>query len=111
MKRSTDCAHEACECRAERFSPYCSAECQTAATQASATGGCACGHGACHAKDAASGRSLDGNQGEGNREADRLYREGATEFARSGRASEAARDAAVDLDELERAGRKQREKL
>lgn len=76
------------------------------------SGGCGCKHGACDAKKK-DADSMDGNQGEGNREADKRYREGATEFANSGRVSEAARDAAaeVGLDELERAGRKQREKL
>jgi len=56
-----------------------------------------------------------GNQGEGNRAADRRYREKATDFARSGRldpaaeearraVEEGARDAGVDdeLDQLER---------
>jgi hypothetical protein len=52
-------------------------------------------------------RSLGGNQGEGNREADRRYREGASEFARSGRAEPAAREArrAVDAEEEELEGR------
>lgn len=46
----------------------------------------------------------DGNQGEGNREADRRYREKATEFARSPRARDAAKEArrALDEGELER---------
>jgi hypothetical protein len=43
----------------------------------------------------------DGNQGEGNREADRRYREKATEFARSPRAREAADEARRALDEGE----------
>ncbi len=107
MKSSTECAHEACHCRAEPYSRYCSMQCEAAAAQASAS--CACGHTACHARDEATERSIDGNQGEGNREADRRYREGATNFANSGRTREAARDAAVDLDELEIEGRKQRE--
>jgi hypothetical protein len=48
-------------------------------------------------------RPSDGNQGEGNREADRRYREKASEFARSPRAKEAADEArqALDEDELE----------
>lgn len=45
----------------------------------------------------------NGNQGEGNREADRRYREKATEFANSPRAGDAAREArrAVDEGELD----------
>ena len=46
-------------------------------------------------------RDIGGNQGEGNREADRRYREGAKRFAESGRSEEAARDAADDLDDGE----------
>ncbi len=107
MKSSTERAHEACDCRAAPASRYCSAACEAAAEQASVS--CACGHTACHAKNEAAERFIDGNQGEGNREADRRYREGATKFARAGRAREAARDAAVDLDALEIEGRKQRE--
>jgi len=41
----------------------------------------------------------DGMQGEGNREADRRYRENASEFARSPRAREAAEEARRELDE------------
>jgi hypothetical protein len=41
----------------------------------------------------------DGNQGEGNREADRRYREKASEFARSPRARDAAEEARRELDE------------
>ena len=47
-------------------------------------------------------RSADGNQGEGNREADRRYRESASDFARSGRvkaAGEEARRSVEDEDE------------
>ena len=65
---------------------------------------------------------ISGNQGEGNREADRRYREKATEFAKSDRAERAAneaqramegehaRDAGAQeqLDELDRAEREQR---
>ena len=69
MKNASDCAHELCGCRAERASRFCSPECEASAAQAS--GRCDCGHGACLAKAEASERSLDGNQGEGNREADR----------------------------------------
>lgn len=47
-------------------------------------------------------RSIDGNQGEGNREADRRYREGATNFERSGRVPEAADDARRAVEEEER---------
>ena len=63
-----------------------------------------------------------GNQGEGNRGADRRYREKATDFARSGRVDpaaeearrsveEGARDAGVgdELDQLERNKRALRE--
>ncbi|HEX2486410.1 MAG TPA: hypothetical protein VHQ66_13965 [Myxococcota bacterium] len=46
-------------------------------------------------------RDIGGNQGEGNREADRRYREDAKRFAESGRSEEAARDAADDLDDDE----------
>jgi hypothetical protein len=47
-------------------------------------------------------RSIDGNQGEGNREADRRYREGATNFERSGRVPKAADDARRAIEEDER---------
>ena len=107
MKSPTECALEDCGCRVEPAFRYCSAGCEAAAARASTS--CSCGHMACHSKDQAADRSIDGVQGEGNREADRRYREGATKFANSGRTEEAARDAAVDLDELEREGRKQRE--
>jgi hypothetical protein len=40
-----------------------------------------------------------GNQGEGNRGADRLYREGATRFAHSDRADPAAEDARRSIEE------------
>jgi hypothetical protein len=110
MKSPNDCAHEGCGCRAEGASRYCSTACETAGAKAS--GGCGCKHDGCDAKKKDAG-SIDGNQGEGNREADKRYREGATEFAKSGRVSEAARDAAaeVGLEELDREGKRQREKL
>ena len=104
MKSPSDCAHEACGCRAERASQFCSAECGASAAKASR--GCDCGHEGCHAKES-SKHSLGGNQGEGNREADRRYREGATEFAASGRVGEKAREAADDVEARERGGRKQ----
>jgi hypothetical protein len=47
----------------------------------------------------ADSRSIHGIQGEGNREADRRYREEAQKFAESGRVNDAARDAADSLDE------------
>lgn len=47
----------------------------------------------------AASRSIQGIQGEGNREADRRYREEAQKFAESGRVNDAARDAADSLDE------------
>ena len=70
-------------------------------------------------------RDISGNQGEGNREADRRYREKATEFAQSDRAEQAAdearrsvegeaeRDAGAGpaLDDLERAQREQRRRM
>jgi hypothetical protein len=113
MKSPGDCAHEACGCKARGASNYCSNACEAGAERASASASaaCNCKHDGCAAKGESADQSIDGNQGEGNREADRRYREGATEFARSGKASEAARDAAVDLDALEREGRKMREKL
>ena len=68
---------------------------------------------------------LSGNQGEGNREADRRYREKASEFAKSDRAEraanearravegDAARDAGVEeqLDEIAREEREQRRRM
>jgi hypothetical protein len=63
--KSICCAHGACECQVEPRAKFCSASCESAA--ASDGGDCACGHGACRTAD----RSLDGVQGEGNREADR----------------------------------------
>jgi hypothetical protein len=50
---------------------------------------------------------IGGVQGEGNREADRRYREGAKRFAESGRVKEAAREAAKEVDE-EKGGSKRR---
>jgi hypothetical protein len=47
-------------------------------------------------------RSIDGNQGEGNREADRRYREAATAFARSDGVKEAAQEALRAIEEDER---------
>jgi hypothetical protein len=47
-------------------------------------------------------RSLEGNQGEGNREADRRYREAATSFERSGRVPKAAEEARRSVEEEER---------
>jgi hypothetical protein len=46
-------------------------------------------------------RPSNGNQGEGNREADRRYREKASEFARSPRAKPGADEARRALDEGE----------
>jgi hypothetical protein len=46
-------------------------------------------------------RPSDGLQGEGNRAADRRYREKASEFARSPRAREAAEEAERAIDEAE----------
>jgi hypothetical protein len=106
MKKPGDCIHEPCGCRAERGSRFCSAECEASAAQAASD--CECGHGACIAHDRSSERSIAGNQGEGNREADRRYRESASEFARSGRVEDAARKAADDLEELERGKRNRR---
>jgi hypothetical protein len=42
-----------------------------------------------------------GNQGEGNRKADRRYREAATEFAESPRAEQAAEEARRSVEEGE----------
>ncbi|MGH2901221.1 MAG: hypothetical protein ACRDMZ_21270, partial [Solirubrobacteraceae bacterium] len=90
-----------CGCRARRASRFCSAECEASAAQASPE--CECGHPSCSAEQKqAPKRSVDGNQGEGNREADRRYREGVKEFERSGRVPAAAREAADDLDEKQR---------
>lgn len=47
-------------------------------------------------------RSLEGNQGEGNREADRRYREAATNFERSGRVPKAADDALRAIEDEDR---------
>ena len=47
-------------------------------------------------------RSLEGNQGEGNREADRRYREEATSFERSGRVPKAAEDARRAIEDEDR---------
>jgi len=47
-------------------------------------------------------RSLEGNQGEGNREADRRYREAATSFERSGRVPKAADDARRTVEDEDR---------
>ena len=47
-------------------------------------------------------RSLGGNQGEGNREADRRYREAATNFERSGRVPKAAEDARRAVEDEDR---------
>jgi hypothetical protein len=42
---------------------------------------------------------MGGNQGEGNREADRRYREGATQFERSGRVRRAAEEARREIED------------
>lgn len=73
---NTTCAHEACECRVDPKARFCSARCDAAAARGDED--CACAHDACRAGE----RSIDGNQGEGNREADRRYREKATAFAK-----------------------------
>lgn len=44
----------------------------------------------------------DQNQGEGNREADRNYRRGATEFAETDEQHRAAREAGREVEEEER---------
>jgi hypothetical protein len=58
--------------------------------------------------------SAPDNQGEGNREADRKYRQAATDHAQSGRSEQAAREAeralengdeAAELDEAEEEGK------
>jgi len=46
-------------------------------------------------------RGMGGNQGEGNREADRRYREAATAFERSGRVRRAAEEARREIDDDE----------
>jgi hypothetical protein len=51
-------------------------------------------------------RSIHGLQGEGNREADRRYREQAKRFAESGRAQQAAREAAESVERMEDERRK-----
>ena len=43
-------------------------------------------------------RDIHGVQGEGNREADQRYREGAKRFVESGRVDEAARDARDSME-------------
>jgi hypothetical protein len=43
-------------------------------------------------------QGMGGNQGEGNREADRHYREGATQFERSGRVPRAAEEARREIE-------------
>lgn len=48
--------------------------------------------------DQGAARDIHGVQGEGNREADRRYREGAKRFVESGRVDEAARDARESLE-------------
>lgn len=48
-------------------------------------------------------RNIHGNQGEGNKEADRRYREGVERFEREGRVQPAAEEARDELeDELEK---------
>ena len=50
------------------------------------------------------------NQGEGNKEADRRYRESAREFVESGKVEDAAKDAAsMSTEELEEARRAESE--
>jgi hypothetical protein len=44
-------------------------------------------------------QGMGGNQGEGNREADRRYREGATQFERSGRVPRAAEEARREIED------------
>jgi len=70
-------------------------------------------------------RDISGNQGEGNREADRRYSEKATEFAESERLEPAAEEArrsvegeaerdagaGAQLEDLERAQREQRRRM
>jgi hypothetical protein len=73
------CAHPGCECATRANERYCSTSCETAAAQGRDE--CACGHPDC-VEASESSRRLGGNQGEGNREADRRYREKATDFAR-----------------------------
>ena len=80
MEPALKCSHEPCTCQSRRSSRYCSIECEKA--HASGASDCACGHKACHSKSESEPRDIGGNQGEGNREADRRYREAATEFAR-----------------------------
>ena len=83
MEPGLKCSHEPCTCQSRRASRFCSTECESAAK--SGASDCPCGHKACHAKSETSeseSRDIGGNQGEGNREADRRYREAATEFAR-----------------------------
>jgi hypothetical protein len=54
-------------------------------------------------------RRIDGNQGEGNREADRRYREGVANFERSGRVPKAADEARRAVDAEEQGGRRPRD--
>lgn len=54
-----------------------------------------------HDKDAGKQRSIDGNQGEGNKEADRRYREGLAKFEESGKVAEKAKDARRALESTE----------
>jgi hypothetical protein len=97
MTDSFVCAHEPCGCRTRREATYCSAECEAAASRNASE--CDCPHPACGEPDRSRERSIDGNQGEGNREADRRYREAASAFARSPRSKQAAREAADELDD------------
>jgi hypothetical protein len=53
------------------------------------------------ARPAAGGGDIGGVQGEGNREADRRYREGAKRFAESGKVKKAAREAAEEVEQEE----------
>jgi hypothetical protein len=78
MATPQQCAHPACECSTRGNERYCSKSCENAAAQGREA--CECGHTDCAEKSGE--RSIEGNQGEGNREADRRYREGATEFTR-----------------------------
>jgi hypothetical protein len=43
-------------------------------------------------------KSIHGNQGEGNREADRRYREAAKKFSESGKVDEAAEEARREVE-------------
>ncbi len=79
MATPQQCAHPACECSTRGNERFCSKSCESASAQG--RDACECGHPDC-AQIAEANRSIHGNQGEGNREADRRYREGATDFAR-----------------------------